>query len=150
MTEKIKIDRLLRVHQSLCYGGFKALDMTPELFAESREKLQSSSTEIDLCRRVFREDRFKKRYAGKRSAYLLKHVAERWDFDENLRRPSEPYSHYNGIYVSQGSAAAAALLEGFEVSQIGLVGPGSVVSVPRPTRVHRSPPEVANPAALCR
>jgi hypothetical protein len=132
MNHQNELDHLLRKNPSLCYDGVQAPYMTREFFETSRQKIKNALPEIELCRKVFREDRFKKQCVGKQTAYRLKHVVERWEFDEKARSLSATGMNYNGLYVSQGSAAAAALLEGFEVRCIGRGGPASVILVPRP------------------
>ena len=123
----------MAAHHSLGYEGFRPESMPPEVFAEKRALLREAIAEIDICRRAFRDPRFLRIYRGTQSAYGSKHYVEKWDFDLNPRARGEaPNDSYNG-YVCQGSAVAAALLEGFVVKPSSM-GAGSAISFPRKVR----------------
>ena len=123
------LGRLMETYPQLCATGWRQPKATESEFAALRDELSRSVDKVDLCRRMYRDPRFLQDWHGHRTAYHLKHIAETWDFefDPDLF----PHRHcYNG-YVNQGIAAAAALLEEFEVTQEAPGAPGSFIAVSR-------------------
>jgi hypothetical protein len=139
ITTKSELLDILARHPDLCYEGWRTPDMSDARLKELRDKLLHAYIEFDLCRRAFRDPDFRKKYRGINSAYGIKHAVEKWDFDPpSIRVPSDwrnpTMPHYNGIYVCQGVAAAAAMLEGLPVLRRSLRCPGSVITFPVPPR----------------
>jgi hypothetical protein len=131
MEHKRDISCIIENYPDLGYDGWR-IEPDDRQFAERRRELEEASAALELCRRAFRDERFRKLHKGRQSDYRLKHLVETWDFEPapGARRPTP---HYNGIYVCSGVAVAAALLEGFCVHrQIG--GRRSYVDVPGPLR----------------
>ena len=129
------ITDILEKYPNLGYDGWR-IEPDDRLFAERRRELKEASAALELCRRAFRDERFRKTYKGLQSDYRLKHAVETWDFDP---KPGDEPSHprYNGVYVCSGVAVAAALLEGFQV-RYNLGGRRSVIRVPSPVRLSES------------
>ncbi len=121
---------LINKYPNLCYEGWRTPRMTGTEFKEARDKLAASRAEINLCSRVFADPIFMKTYHGVQTAYRLKHVVERWDFDP--QQDSHPQrTHYNGMYICEGVATAAALLACFKVKRMAMHSVGSKITVPR-------------------
>jgi hypothetical protein len=134
-TMKPDLESLLDKCPELGYTGWQTNRTSLRQHVEDRDKLRMAVREVELCRRMFRDPRFREARGGRRyTAYHLKHVAENWSFDAN----PEPEGHYN-FYVCQGSAAAAALLEGLTVVRQGVAGCGSIITVPNSAPVAGSP-----------
>jgi len=129
MNQTNDIARVMAEHPELGYDGWR-IEPDDRLFAERRRELREATAALDLCRRVFRDQRFRKLYKGRHSDYRLKHRVEVWNFDP---KPDDllPSAPYNGIYVCSGVAVAAALIEGFTV--VRLAGKRRCeIEVPRP------------------
>lgn len=129
MHQARDIARVMAEHPDLGYDGWR-IEPDEQLFAERRRELSEAAAALDLCRRAFRDQRFRKLYKGRQSDYRLKHRVEVWNFDPKpddfLRGP-----RYNGIYVCSGVAVAAAFLEGFPVIRHA-GGRRCVIVVPKP------------------
>ena len=145
ITTAGEIEWLMLTHPTLCYQGWEAPQLTGERFLELREKLRLAFVPLDLCRRVFRDPRFLKKYRGRYSDYKLKHVVEFWEFDPTPTYPPPIQRHYNGHYVCQGVATAAAILEGFEVKRYSPTSYGSIITVPLQRPGFRPASDVASP-----
>lgn len=130
LTTVAEINGLLATYPDLTYGGWRIRKRSAEAYSAAREKLRSAAVEIDLCRWMFRDPRFVQRYRGKQTAYRLKHVAERWESTPGPLDRGEDFNRHNG-YICQGSAVAAALLEGLPVTRISVGGEGSVIAIPK-------------------
>ena len=142
MNQTKDIGLVMKNYPELGYDGWR-IEPDEQRFADCRRELQEAAAALDLCRRAFRDERFRKLHKGRQSDYRLKHLVETWDF-EPAPGARWPTPHYNGIYVCSGVAVAAALLEGFCVHrQIG--GRRSFIDVPRPWRARslRAAPETA-------
>ena len=140
ITTSGEIEALMEDYPNLGYGGWRIPKHAEVEFLEQRKKLRAASIAMNLCRRVFRDPLFRKKFHGKYTDYKLKHVVEFWEFDPAPCYPPPVLRHYNGIYVCQGVAVAAALLEGFDVRQFSPTSFGSMITVPRsrpaPKRAH--------------
>lgn len=130
ITTPSEISSLMADHPNLCYAGWKTPWLAGAEFLQRREELRAALTALDLCRRVFRDPRFRLQYHGQYTGYRLKHVVEFWELNPIPCDPPPAMRHYNGIYVCQGVAAAAAILEGFDVWQFKPRGADSLIRVP--------------------
>ena len=127
-THQSEVTELLLKYPDICYLGWKTPRLTESQFQEERRRLVESQEALDLCRRVFRDPRFRKKYGGNRSSYGMKHFVESWGFSpDRLREPGS--AHYNGVYVCEGVAIAAALLEGFQCRSRSPLSPSCKVTV---------------------
>ncbi|MBM4012782.1 MAG: hypothetical protein FJ286_15690 [Planctomycetes bacterium] len=146
MTAKIPdtLESLMTAYPNLCATGWRQPKATDSEFAALRDELAQAGDKVELCRRMFRDTRFLKKWHGLWAAYGIKHRAENWDFQfDPVLFP--PRRCYNG-YVYQGVAVAAALLEGFTVIPHPSGAPGSDIAVPRPPRGPRRAGRRANQA----
>jgi hypothetical protein len=136
-TTEADLHDLLTRYPDLGYEGWRVHGTSETLHQESRKQLLQAHVALELCRRVFREPRFRQEYTGLQSAYHLKHVVESWDFafvptapiGRRRRSPERPASAYNGVYVPESVAAAAGMLEGFVSTRRHPAAPGSVIDV---------------------
>jgi hypothetical protein len=132
---KIAIAELLEAQPQLGYQGWRLPQLTDDEFAESRQLLARAIEPLKICSKVFRDSRFRTLHKGARNAYHIKHVIEFWDFSPSYIR-SGRYPEmvrknvYNGIYIAEGVAVAAALIEGYQVERRSPLGSGSFITFP--------------------
>ena len=138
---KTDINELLEAQPELGYQGWRLPHLTNDEFAESRQLLARAIEPLNLCTRVFNDPRFMDKFKGVRGGYYLKHIVEVWDFNPSYsksygrRRPKLIESReYNGLYVAEGVAVAAALIAGYVVERRASRGSGSLITVPRATK----------------
>jgi hypothetical protein len=134
MNQTNVIARVMAEHPELGYDGWR-IEPDDREFAERRRELSEAAAALDLCRRAFRDQRFRKLYKGRQSDYRLKHRVEVWNFDpkpDDFLRGQK----YNGIYVCSGVAVATAFLEGFQVIRPA-EGRRCLIVVPKPERMPR-------------
>lgn len=128
-SETIAMTDILVRHPDLCFEGWRTPKQSEADFVESRRKLEASHDAFKLSIRVFKDRKFRRQHSGRIGSYRLKHVAEFWDFTSSRSEKCRP-PRYNGIFISEGVATAAALIEGFRVARVSLISCSSAVDVP--------------------
>lgn len=132
---KTDINELLEAHADLCYHGWRCSDLAENDYAESRQLLARAIEPLRICSQVYRDPRFRALHKGARNAYHIKHVIEFWDFSPSYIRSGRypemvQRNVYNGIYIAEGVAVAAALIEGYQVERRSPLGSGSFITFP--------------------
>jgi hypothetical protein len=109
-----ELSELLNKHPDLCFQGWRTSSMTETQYTASRDELRQALPALDLCLRVFSDPEFRGGHSGVKHAGLIKHRVEFWELDlPPFHRRAISNPKHNGVYVSRGAAAAAALLNGW-------------------------------------